>query len=51
LRSVSVDQLAKIALLVEQSHADYRHPQVAGGLKLIASHVTETARVDRQGFA
>src|ERR1035441_8674163 len=31
LRSVLVNPLAKIALLVEQPHADHRHAQRAGG--------------------
>ena len=51
LRAVLVDHLAKIALLVEQPHADHRHAQIAGGLELIAGHVAEPARVDGQRFA
>ena len=51
LRAVLVDHLAKIALLVEQPHADHRDAQIAGGLELIAGHVAEPARVDGQGFA
>ena len=51
LRSVPVDHLAEIALLVEQPHADHRHAQVAGGLELIAGHVAEPARVDGQRLA
>src|ERR1039458_8530319 len=51
LLSVLVDHLAKIALLVEQSHADYRHTQIAGGFELIAGHVTKAARVDGQSLA
>ena len=43
LRPVLVDYLPKIALLVEQSHADHRHAEVAGGLELIASHITQSA--------
>jgi len=39
LRSVFVDYLAKIALLIEQPHANYRHTQVTGGLELIAGHI------------
>ena len=31
LRSVLVNHLTKITLLVEQSHSDHRHAQVAGG--------------------
>ena len=51
LRSVFIDHLAKIALLVEQSHADHRHTQIAGGFELIAGHVSKAARVDGQSFA
>ena len=51
LRSVLVDHLAKIALLVEQSHADHRHTQIAGGFELIAGHIAKPARVDGQSFA
>ena len=51
LRTILVDHLAKIAVLVEQPHADYRHPQVAGGLELIAGYVAQPARVNGQGFA
>jgi hypothetical protein len=50
LLSVLVDHLAKIALLVEQSHAHHRHTQIAGGLELIAGHITKPARVDGQSF-
>ena len=49
--AVLVDDLAKIALLVEQLHADDRHAQVAGGLELIAGHVPEPVRVDGQRLA
>ena len=51
LVSTLVDDLAKIALLVEQSHADHRHTEIAGGLELITGHITEPARVDGQSFA
>jgi hypothetical protein len=51
LRSVLVDHLAEIALLAKQPNADDRHAQIAGGLELIAGHVAEPARIDRQGFA
>ena len=47
LRSVLVNHLAKIALLVEQPHADHRHAQIAGGFELIAGHIAKPARVDR----
>jgi hypothetical protein len=39
LHNVLVDHMAKIALLVEQSHADHRHARIAGGFELIAGHV------------
>ena len=51
LRAILVDQLAKIAVLVEQPHANHRHTQVTGGLELIAGHVAQAARVNGQGFA
>ena len=51
LLSVSVDYLAKIALLVEQPHADDWNAQIAGGLQLIAGHIAQPARVDGQRFA
>ena len=43
LRSVLVDHLAKIALLVEQPHANHRHAQIAGSFELIAGHITKSA--------
>ena len=51
LGSVLVDHLTKIALLIEQTHADHRHAEIAGGLELVAGHVAEPARVDWQGLA
>ena len=51
MRSALVDHLAKIALLVEQPHADDRDAQIAGALELIAGDVAKPARVDGQGFA
>ena len=51
LLSVFVDHLAKIALLVEQPHGGHRHTQIAGGLELIAGHITQPARVNGQSFA
>ena len=51
LSAIFVDDLAEVALLVKQSHADHRHPEVAGGLQLVAGDVAQSARVDRQGLA
>ena len=51
LRAVLVDHLAKIALLVEQAHADHGHAQVARGFELIAGYVTKSSRIDRERFA
>ena len=51
LRSVLVNHLAKIALLVEQSHTDHRDTQVAGGFELIPRHVAKAAGVNGQRFA
>ena len=50
LHAVSVDHLAKVALLVEQPYPDYRHAQIAGGLELISGDVAEPAGVDGQSF-
>src|SRR5512143_340285 len=51
LRSVLVDYLAKVALLVEEPHADDWNAQIAGGLELIAGDVAQAAGVDGQSFA
>ena len=48
---VFVDGLPEIALLVQQSHPDDRHSQVAGCLQLIPGDVAETSRIDRQRLA
>jgi hypothetical protein len=49
LGSVLVNHLAKIPLLVEQPHADDRHPQIAGGFELIAGDIAKSAGVTRSG--
>ena len=51
LLSVLADGLAKVALLVEQSHGGHGHAQIAGGLELIAGHIAQTTRVDGQSLA
>ena len=51
LRSVPIDHLAEIAMLVEQTDADDGHAEIAGGFELIAGHVAQAARIDREGFA
>ena len=51
LRAVAVDRLPEVALLVEQSDADHRDAQIAGGLQLVTGDITQTTRVDRQRFA
>ena len=51
LRSVLVDHLAEIALLVEQSHSGHRYAQIAGSFKLIAGHIAQSSRIDRERFA
>ena len=43
LRSVLVNHLAKIALLVEQPHTDHRHAEVAGGFELVTGHIAQPA--------
>ena len=51
LRTILADHLSKIALLVEQPHADHRHAQITGGFELIARHVTQPARINGESFA
>ena len=51
LGSVLVDHLAKIALLVEQPYAHYRHSQIAGSFELIPGHIAKPSRIDRERFA
>src|SRR6476660_1077804 len=51
LCSVRIQHLTKISLLVKQAHAYHRNAQVTSGLKLISRHVTQTTRIDWQGFA
>ena len=41
LLSVIADHLAKVTLLVKQSHAGHGHTQIAGGFELIASHIAQ----------
>jgi hypothetical protein len=43
LRSVLVNHLAKVALLVEQPYSDHRHTEVACGFELITGHIAEPA--------
>ena len=51
LRSVFIDHLAKIALLIEQPHAHHGHAQIAGGFELIAGHIAKPSRINRECFA
>ena len=51
LRSVFVDHLAEVALLVEQSHPDHRHPQIACGFELVAGHVAKPPRINGESLA
>ena len=51
LRSILVNHLAKIALLVEQPQPNHRDAQVAGRFKLVAGHVAKPSRVNGQRFA
>src|SRR5271166_6266287 len=51
LRSLPIDHLAKITLLVQQPNSDHRNAQIAGRFELIAGHIAQPARVDRQSFA
>ncbi len=49
--ALRINFLPKIALLVEQTDSDHRDAQVTGCFELIAGNVSESARIDRQGFA
>ena len=51
LRAFLVYHLAKVALLVEQAHADDRHAEITGGFELITGNITQPARVNGQRFA
>ena len=51
LRALLIDQLAEVALLVEQSHPDHRHPEIARRLELIARDVAQAAGIDWQRLA
>ena len=51
LVAVLVDLLAEIALLIQQPDADDRHAQVVRRLELIAGHVAQPARINRQRLA
>ena len=51
LPAVDVECLAKIALSVEQSHADEGKPQITGGLEVIAGENAQPARVNAQSLA
>ncbi len=49
LPTVGVQALAEIALPVEQSDPDHRHPEAAGRLEVVTSEDPETSRVLRVG--
>jgi hypothetical protein len=51
LRAILVYQLPKVALGIEQSHADNGNSQVASRFHLIAGDVAQSAGVDGQRFA
>jgi hypothetical protein len=51
LRSLLINHLAKIALLVEQSYTDHRHAEITVRFQLVARYIAEAARVDGQSFA
>ncbi|HEY5475171.1 MAG TPA: hypothetical protein VIK11_00525 [Tepidiformaceae bacterium] len=51
MHAILIDHLPKIALLIEQTYADHRNTQIAGGFELIAGHIAQSTRVDRQRFA
>jgi hypothetical protein len=46
-----IDVLPEITLLVKQPDAHHRNPQIARRLEMVASHVTQSARVDGQRIA
>src|SRR6185295_19266508 len=47
LRSVGIQHLAKISLLIEQSDTHDGNTEIARRLQLISRHVTQTTRIDR----
>ena len=46
-----IEVLAKVSLTIEQADSNYRHPQVACRLHLVACHVAQTTGVDGQRLA
>ena len=48
---VGGDDLVKIASLIQQAHTEDGDAQVARALELVAGHVAQAPRVDRQGLA
>jgi len=51
LRAAGVNLLAKVALLVKQSHGHDGNGQIAGRFQLISRYVAQTTGVDRQTLA
>ena len=51
LVAVLVDDLAEIAVLVQQAHSHQRDVQVTGGFQVVAGKDAQTAGVDGQAFA
>ena len=43
-----VDNLAEVAVAIQQTHRDQRQSQVAGSLEMVARKYTEAARIDGQ---
>jgi hypothetical protein len=50
LGTVGCEHLAKITLLIEQTHCNHRHAKVAGGFELIPGDIAKPPRIDRQRF-
>ena len=50
LRSLLIDHLAKITLLVQQPNSNHRHAQIAGCFELIAGHIAKSSRIDGERF-
>ena len=51
LVDASINYLAKVSLLIEQTDAHNRHTKIAGGFEAVARQDSESAGVNRQRLA
>ena len=51
LLSLGIELLPEIALTVKQTDSHYGNTQITGRFHLVASHITQAARIDGQRFA